>query len=227
MEYIIASNVMLWLAFIALATACLALSRQVGILHERSAPLGAVISDKGPEVGDMSPKFDLSDHKGDVITLGGERANGADQLALFLSPNCPMCNKILPTARAMANDEGLDVVVISDGPKEEHEYFLKTHNLGKIPYVISADVGMKYQVGKVPYAVLIDRNGKIAAKGLVNTREHLESLLEAKALGMESLQEYFEKNELHHHHGEEAHDHTAHAKNGTGHATANGVGAPH
>ena len=222
MDYIIASNIILWLAVIILATVCLALSRQIGILHERSAPLGAVISDKGPEVGDEAPKFDLADHKGDVVSLGGARTTGADQLALFLAPNCPMCNKILPTARAMANRENLDVVVISDGPKEEHQHFLDTHNLGSIPYVISADVGMRFQVGKVPYAVLIDRNGKIAAKGLVNTREHLESLIEAKSMGLESLQEYFEKNELHHHH-----DHASHVTNGTEPAKANGAHAPH
>lgn len=222
MEYLIASNVMLWLAMIGLATACLALSRQIGILHERSAPLGAVISDKGPEVGDESPKFDLSDYKGHVISLGGQRASGADQLALFLAPTCPMCNKILPTARALANDEKLDVIIISDGPKDEHEHFLKTHDLGNIPYVISAEVGMRFQVGKVPYAVLISQNGKIAAKGLVNTREHLESLLEAKSMGLESLQQYFEQHDHHHHD-----DHLAHATNGSGHAATNSVGAPH
>lgn len=206
MEYIVASEVMLWMAVVALAFVCLALSRQVGILHERSAPLGAVISDKGPDIGDMAPKFDLSDHKGNVMTLGGQRPGGADQLALFLAPNCPMCNKVLPTARAMANDEKLDVVVISDGPREEHEEFLKTHDLGTIPYVISADVGMRFQVGRVPYAVLINGDGTIAAKGLVNTREHLESLLEARTMGVQSMQEYIEK---HHHHP----DHTMHAAN--------------
>ncbi|GFO82812.1 MAG: hypothetical protein A49_24390 [Methyloceanibacter sp.] len=206
MEYIIASEVMLWMAVVALAFVCLALSRQVGILHERSAPLGAVISDKGPEIGDVSPKFDLSDHKGNLITLGGKRPTGADQLALFLAPNCPMCNKVLPTARAMASDEKLDVVVVSDGPKEEHEEFLKTHDLGAIPYVISAEVGMRFQVGRVPYAILINSDGKIAAKGLVNTREHLESLLEARTLGVQSMQEYIEK---HHHHA----DHAMHAVN--------------
>lgn len=222
MEYLIASNVMLWLALAGLATACLALSRQIGILHERSAPLGAVISDKGPEVGDEAPKFDLSDYKGQLISVGGQRSNGADQLALFLAPTCPMCNKILPTAKAMANHEKLDVVIISDGPRHEHEQFLKTHDLGTIPYVISAEVGMRFQVGKVPYAVLISPNGKIAAKGLVNTREHLESLLEAKSLGIESLQKYFERHE-HHHHDE----HASPVKNGSGHAAANSVGASH
>ena len=36
----------------------------------------------------------------------------------------------------------------------------------------------------VPYAVLLDAAGTIRSKGLVNTREHLESLLEADALGV-------------------------------------------
>jgi methylamine dehydrogenase accessory protein MauD len=38
---------------------------------------------------------------------------------------------------------------------------------------------LAYQVGKLPYAVLIDASGVIRAKGLVNTREHVESLFEA------------------------------------------------
>jgi hypothetical protein len=38
--------------------------------------------------------------------------------------------------------------------------------------------------------VLIDGDGVIRAKGLVNTREHLESLLEAKERGVESVQAY-------------------------------------
>jgi methylamine dehydrogenase accessory protein MauD len=44
-------------------------------------------------------------------------------------------------------------------------------------------------VGKLPYAVLVDADGVVRAKGLVNTREHLESLFEAKERGVGSLQE--------------------------------------
>jgi len=56
--------------------------------------------------------------------------------------------------------------------------------------VLSADVGMTYKVGKLPYAVLIDEAGVIRAKGLINTREHLESLVEAKRMGVPSIQQY-------------------------------------
>lgn len=193
MEGLIASNVLLWLVVAGMGLVIVALSRQVGVLHERSAPLGAVIADKGPEIGDDAPHFDLKDFDGNPVAIGGKREDGLDTLVLFLAPNCPMCNKLLPTARRMAGDENLNVVVVSDGPREEHAAFLRKHDLGEIPYVVSAEVGIRMQVGRVPYAMLIDSDGKIHAKGLVNTREHLESLVEAKAMGVPSMQEYLKQ----------------------------------
>ncbi len=45
-------------------------------------------------------------------------------------------------------------------------------------------------VEKLPFAALIDKDGVLRAKGIVNSREHLESLFEAQAKGVASLQEY-------------------------------------
>lgn len=190
MELLIASSVLLWLVVIGLSLLVLGLARQVGLLHERSAPLGAMVADKGPEVGDRAPEFELQDFFGRPIKVGGVRESRQDTLLLFVSPTCPMCNKLLPTARSMAKSEHLDVIVISDGAHEEHERFLKNHHLGDLPYVVTAEVGMRYRVGRVPHAVLIDADGVIRSKGLVNTREHLESLVEAKALNHPSIQDY-------------------------------------
>ena len=50
-----------------------------------------------------------------------------------------------------------------------------------------------YGVSKLPYAVLIDEQGKIASMGIVNSREHLESLFEAKEHKVASIQEYMNK----------------------------------
>jgi methylamine dehydrogenase accessory protein MauD len=49
---------------------------------------------------------------------------------------------------------------------------------------------MTWQVPRVPYAVLLDAAGTIRSKGLVSTREHLESLLEAEARGVGTLQDF-------------------------------------
>jgi len=49
-----------------------------------------------------------------------------------------------------------------------------------------------------------DEEGKVRAKGLVNTREHLESLFEAKERGVASLQEFVHgKHDDHAHHEHE------------------------
>ena len=85
------------------------------------------------------------------------------------------------------------VVLASDGDLEEHLTFARTEVPSGIPYVLSTELGMAYGVGKLPYAVLISRQGLVAAQGLVNTREHLESLFEAQRHGVASIQEYFEE----------------------------------
>ena len=45
-------------------------------------------------------------------------------------------------------------------------------------------------MGKLPYAVLLDDAGVVLSKGLVNSREHLESLVIAHEMGLASVQEY-------------------------------------
>ena len=52
---------------------------------------------------------------------------------------------------------------------------------------------MTFQVGKLPYAILLDAAGVIRAKGLVNNREHLESLLIAEETGFGTIQAYLDR----------------------------------
>jgi methylamine dehydrogenase accessory protein MauD len=49
---------------------------------------------------------------------------------------------------------------------------------------------MAWRVAKLPFSVLLDEQGKIVSKGLINSREHLESLFNAKESGFASLQDY-------------------------------------
>jgi methylamine dehydrogenase accessory protein MauD len=48
-------------------------------------------------------------------------------------------------------------------------------------------------VNRLPYAVLLDGAGVLRAKGLVNSREHLESLFEAHERGVASLQDWLHR----------------------------------
>lgn len=127
--------------------------------------------------------------------LGGPAHDGRSTLLFFLSPSCPVCKGLLPALQSIARREGswLRTILASDGPALEHAAFVRAQRLERFEYVLSPELGLGYQVGKLPYAVLVDGAGVIRSKGLVNSREHLESLFEAKERGVASIQEFFER----------------------------------
>ena len=186
------SNLILWIVVIVLGVTVLALARQVGVLFERIAPAGALMIGAGPGVGDEAPIMDLETLDGKPIRLGGPSEASRTTLIFFLSPTCPICDTLLPVLRSLKKDESgwLDIVLASDGELAEQRAFHERKHLAEFPYIVSTQLGLTYQVGKLPFAVLIDEAGVVRSKGLTNNREHLESLFEAKERGVSSIQEY-------------------------------------
>lgn len=187
------SNLVLWLLVLALSAVVLALARQLGVLHERIAPAGALMLNRGLTVGEPAPALEVADLQGRAHRVGSPRADGRSTLLLFVSPSCPVCKSLLASVKSSANDERawMDVILASDGDQAEQRKFVRAQGLDGIPYVVSAALGLAYQVSRLPFAALLDERGILRARGLVNSREHLESLFEAKRLGVASLQEYF------------------------------------
>ena len=99
---LLVSNVVLWVVVVALALVVLALVRQIGVLHERVAPVGALSVGEGPRVGEAAPVIDTKALNGRTLRVGGEDPNGRRTLLFFLSPTCPVCKTLLPTVRAIA-----------------------------------------------------------------------------------------------------------------------------
>lgn len=198
------SLLVLWAVVIALVVVVIALARQIGVLHERIAPAGALSTASGPKVGEASPSLTVEDLAGKVHQIGppgipikGTTDIAADKsrLLFFLSPTCPVCKTLLPALKSSAKAERswLQVMLTSDGDPVRQQAFIRREKLQDFPYVLSTELGMTFQVEKLPYAVLIDEQGTVRAKGLVNSREHLESLFEAKKQGIASIQEYFQQ----------------------------------
>ena len=190
MTSLMISNAILWILLLGVIVALWALARQVGILYERVAPMGALITDAGPKLGEVAPKFQLPALNGAVMSIGGQRP--LSQLLFFLSPTCPVCKKLLPILKSasQAEREWLQVILASDGDATQHLAFYRGAKLTEFPYVLSSDLGMTYRVSRLPYAVLIDEAGAIRAKGMINNREQLESLFNAKELGVGSVQDF-------------------------------------
>jgi methylamine dehydrogenase accessory protein MauD len=188
---LLVSNLLLWCVVIVLAVVVLALARQVGVLHERVAPAGALMPTTGPKVGELTQPATYRGLDGNPVTVGGPDGDSRATLVLWISPTCPVCKALVPTAVSMARSERLRLVFASDGEKlAQHQAYVGDLGIAAYPYVVSQALGLAYAVSKLPFAVLIGGDGVLRSKGLVNTREHLESLVESMQSGVRSLQDY-------------------------------------
>lgn len=191
---LVISNILLWCLVLGLSGLVIMLARQIGVLHERITPVGALMVAKGVQVGEASPRFELQNLNGGQVTLGAARDDGVATFVFFVSPSCPVCASLLPTLRRMVEQTPkLDLVLASDGDETEHRSFVARKGLADLPYVLSSDLGMTFGVSKLPYAVLIDASGVLRGHGLVNNREHAESLIEAMEEGVASIQDYMKR----------------------------------
>jgi len=191
-EALLISNILLWVVVVIMGLMLFALVRQIGVLYERVAPAGALMINQNLKVGGEAPSLDLQDIKGGLITIGGVPENGLSKLLFFVSPTCPVCKTLLPVVKSANKSEKdwLEVILASDGENNDHQAYISEHHLEKFTYVSSEILGRSYGVSKLPYAVLIDEQGKIASMGIINSREHLESLFESKERGIASIQDY-------------------------------------
>jgi len=192
-SFLIVSNVLLWLLVIGLGLTIYALTRQIGVLYERVAPAGALMVNQSLRVGDAAPAIAATTLTGEKLMLGKPHSPERGQLLFFLAPDCPICKSLLPVLRSMhnTNEVDVDIVLASDGDNiQEHADYVATQQLHEFPYVLSEVLGKSYGVSKLPYGVLIRPDATIASLGIVNSREHLESLFEAETLGIASIQDY-------------------------------------
>jgi hypothetical protein len=136
------------LACLGLTVAVLALAREVGMLRLRLGPASALeIAGEGPELGSRSAVI-ARFNPGPEAELG---------LAVFASDGCHVCRSLEPTVSALARDPVLAVETFEE--------------------VRDADIWSELEVPGSPYAVALDLEGTVLAKGTFNNLAQLESVL--------------------------------------------------
>jgi len=193
LETVLISSIIQWVIILILSVMLFALTRQVGILHERVAPAGALQPTSGPKVGEITEKIRVTSLDGNEFDIGGSGDGQNIKFILFISPTCPVCKELVPTAISLIGSEAqrMELFFASDGENmQQHKSYVTDLEITDYPYFVSERLGLAYQVSKLPFAVLIDGDGVLRSKGLVNTREHMESLIEAMDTGVATVQEY-------------------------------------
>jgi methylamine dehydrogenase accessory protein MauD len=193
MAFVVASQIMLWAALIALAGVVIVLAREVARLKQRLAAAGGPArAVETVSVGDPAPRLSLTDLAGRAVEIGAPDS-GRSQLIFYMSLGCPVCKSLLPTLTSAASSGRLDIVLASDDAGPQHRAYVAAHGLEAISYVVSEPLGAALGVSRLPHATLIDENGLIAAMAQVNSRAQLESLIEVATGSVASLQAFLAK----------------------------------
>jgi hypothetical protein len=154
-----------WILVLVLATVVVALARQVGTLHLRLGPRGALeVDSEGPALGEAPPAMPGIDGDGDRVLVGGP---GSARVVLFSSPTCSICREVAPGIGAAASAAGLTPMVLHD-----------------------PDLERVYDVPGTPFLLVMDRSGVVRAKGTVNNLEQVEGLID---LGLRRIEEVPER----------------------------------
>jgi hypothetical protein len=136
------------LACAALGVVVLSLAREVGMLRLQLGPQAALeIPGEGPELGSRTALIDRF-QPGDRTELA---------LAVFVSDGCHMCRALEPSIASLAREPILAVETFEEAG--------------------DAAIWGELQIPGSPYAVALDLDGAVLAKGTFNTLGQLESVL--------------------------------------------------
>jgi len=190
------SYFVLWAVVLVQAVLLLSLSRLVGRLSKRLPPSGARMIDPGPDLGRPLPEWRGTDLLGRERAWEFPRERGV--LLLYLSPHCSTCTQLAPAAKRFFREirreaEGVWVLTISG--EEARRQYIESRRIADHPVVDEQSLPDELRLGGAPFAIWADAEGVVRAKGMVNTREHLESLREAAATGRDSIEAYLEQKE--------------------------------
>jgi hypothetical protein len=133
---------------LGLAVAVLALAREVGMLRLRLGPAAALeIPEEGPELG----------ARVDLIDRFERPAESELALAVFTSEGCHVCRGLEPAIATLAGDPAVAVEIFDE--------------------VAEARVWSELRIPGSPFAIALDPDGAVLAKGTFNNLAQLESVL--------------------------------------------------
>ena len=171
------SYIALWVLVVVMAVVLLAHSRLLGILHYRFGPATAKQLTDGPEIGTK-----LDDLGADHLT--GDRWHWRfpaqrELLLVFISPQCETCTALTPHLKDFMRTHRQSQIVLFSTLQDlgMNQAFVSYRKLQNTIYLLAGELADTMNIQGTPYAVRVDQEGVVVAKGLVNHYEHLLSLM--------------------------------------------------
>jgi peroxiredoxin len=171
-----------WVLVSAHGLVLLAMLWALGRIDLRSAPGAQVlITDEGPELHTVMPALEGEDTRGNPRDTRDYR--GRELVLLLLSPTCAPCEQLLRDLRGLAPHPtgGTAYLAILESEQTTAEGIVARYRLG-FPVIADAPAALRIGLGvaRTPYAFLIDAEGVVRMKGVVNNGVQLESLIDRR-----------------------------------------------
>ena len=173
MTALVISTLLLWVTQIFSVIVIIGLARQIGVLHQRVRPLGPGIIEDGPQIGSMVDQQALQSRNGNSFLL---LEPSQITLLAFASPHCNACQSLLESVESLekVGRPRTRIIVAVDGTDDEQVAYLRRYRFG---FAVSVAQITTVSVASRPYAVALAGDGKVLYKGIPNTLEQLEFLL--------------------------------------------------
>jgi peroxiredoxin len=126
----------------------------------------SVIAARRSQIGKLVPSFSLPDLDGREFTLADLLGPGRGLLLVFGDPGCHACNPVLPEVGRRQRDPGAGPlpVVMSLGDVETNRVKASEHGLDLVLLQKDFDLARSLGVSGMPGAVLVGRDGRVAAE---------------------------------------------------------------
>lgn len=193
MTFLIVSNVALWLLVLFLMVVVLLIYKQVGeLILDRTAPSR---DDQGPDIGEDAPAFEAYD----VSTGAQVSYQPKNEVLIFAFPGCPGCDQIAETLPSLAmarQDLGITLLsVFADRDVDQAPNGVATVGEVILPASLQQRNGQEgirilaapsasdssphrlYGIAATPFAMVVDDEGRVAAKAMLRAPDHLPRLL--------------------------------------------------
>lgn len=174
---VIVSQVGLLLGLLALGLVALSLARQIGVLHERTAPVGGLLQKARQEAAKVD-RIDLDAVQ--VTTAAGfagplrQVAEGRAIALLFVSEECAVCKSLLPSYEAALHRyEALPLVLVGGAASNDLGRFANLHGLRPERVSASSELAVALQVMQTPTLALLDPEGLLLERVRLRGPTHL------------------------------------------------------
>jgi methylamine dehydrogenase accessory protein MauD len=177
--FLLISSIVLWVFVLLLAFLLLGALRNQGLLSWQVEQLKATaptrLGRSGLRLGKKAPDFTLLSIAGGEVSL--HDFGGRKVLLVFTQTACSPCRAVMPELNRLP-DDGLQVLVVNNGDiKRTRAWAAEVSPRFPILVQEGPSLSRRYEVFATPFAFLINEQGVIVSKGIVNTGQHIRFVL--------------------------------------------------